>query len=103
MTYNEFIDNINNKKIYKITFYVQDYNHYNNCSIKRYDCKTEIWGKEIFFDTVEVKLTNDTSEIYRFLEKFKEDFKLFKIGKQKYTLKQMWNKITITDIEYNSF
>lgn len=98
MTYEEFIQNLNSRKISKIKFFVQDYNHYKSCSIEHYDSKSIFMGREITFDTVEVRLTNDNSEVYRFSETFKEDFKLFKIGKQTYTLKQMWDKITITEV-----
>lgn len=99
MNYKEFIDDLNNGKIRKIKFSVQNYNHYRSCGIERFDCKSIVCDKEISIDTVEVKLTSDNSEIYRFIGKFKEDFKLFKIGKQTYTLKQIWDKITITEIE----
>ena len=37
MTYNEFIDGINDpNKIKQINFYIDGYNHYRNCSIGRY-------------------------------------------------------------------
>lgn len=101
MTYEEFINNINSRKINKIKFLVQNYSHYKTCSIEHYDNKSIFMGREISIDTIEVSLTNDTSEIYRFYKRFREDFKLFKIGKLTYTLKQMWNRITITEIEYN--
>lgn len=98
MTYKKFVEELNSRKISKIKFFVQDYNHYKSCSIEHYDSRSILMGK-ISIDTVEVKLTNDNSEIYRFYGAFREDFKLFKIGKLTYTLKQMWDKITITEIE----
>lgn len=99
MTYNEFIDGINSKKICKVDFSVRDYSHYKRCCIQRYDRKCIMFGKELTFDTVEVRLTNDTSELYRFYKRLKEDFKFFKIGNQTYTLKQIWDRLTITEIE----
>lgn len=103
MTYEEFINNLNSRQINKIKFFIQEYSHYKSCSIEHYDSKSIFMGREISIDTIEVKLTSDNSEIYRYYKRFREDFKLFKIGKQTYTLKQMWDKITITDIERNSF
>ena len=37
MTYEEFIEGINDpKKIKQVNFYIEGYNHYRNCSIGRY-------------------------------------------------------------------
>lgn len=99
MSYEEFIKDINSGKIGKVKFSVQDYNHYRSCTIERCDRKIVIMGREVILKNIKVRLTNDNSELYNFYKTFNEDMKLFKIGKQKFTLKQMWNRITITEIE----
>ena len=48
-----------------------------------------------------MSLTNDNSEISIYYQKFHGDEKLFKIkGKGVFSLKQIWNKVIITKINY---
>lgn len=98
MTYTEFIDKINKGEITKILFYVKNYNHYRNCSIRCYNDEFTFLGREISLPTIEVKLTADKSEITRFHKTFEEECKLFKINRKKYTLKEVWDRIQIIDI-----
>ena len=52
---------------------------------------------------IEVKLTKDDSEIISFYNSFKEDYKLFKLGRGRtLTLKQIWNDVQISYIDYNT-
>ena len=99
MSYEEFIKNINDeKKIKQIDFYIDGYSHYKNCSIGRY--KEKIFGNEFNF-RITCILTKDHSEDVSFFEKIKEDYKLFDFGKKgKFTLKDIWDKVVITNIVY---
>ena len=99
MTYEEFIKEINDeKKIKQIDFYVDGYAHYKNCSIGRYTDK--MLGKE-FDCRITCILTKDQSEKVSFYEKFKENYKLFDFGRKgKFTLKDIWDKVIITNIVY---
>ena len=97
LTYERFVDGINTGKISSITFEVEGYAHYKNCTIKR--CIDVIpSGKEIV--SIKVQLTPDKSEIVSFLFSMEESYKLFKMGRKgSFTLKQMWGKIKIIGIE----
>lgn len=100
MTYNEFINELNIGNIKQIKFFVKNYNHCKDCSIKKYSDIIIFRGKQIAVPTIECKLTSDNSEIHNFIDKFDEGRKLFKIKGITYTLKQLWDKIEITDIIY---
>ncbi len=99
MSYEEFIKSINNEKeIKQIDFYVDGYAHYKNCSIGRYIDK--MLGKE-FNGRITCILTQDHSEKVNFWKKFQEDYKLFDFGRKgKFTLKDIWDKVVITNIVY---
>lgn len=89
LSYDEFMKALRSNKISSIAFYVEGYNHYRNC---------KIWNDGTGF---QIKLTVDGSEWIGFYKKFEENYKLFKItGKGKFTLKQMWPQIRITQISY---
>lgn len=93
-TYKDIIKKLNDAEILKLHFYIEDYPHYSNCKI--------YWIYEPV-TCLQVELTNDNYEQIRFW-KFKEDFKLFNFGKKgKFTLKQIWNKVHITKIEYAQY
>ena len=100
LSYQQFIDEINNGKIIKTVFQVKDYAHYNNCLIER---ATDIInnGKSIVhIDYISVKLTKD-SEHYSFLEEYDEGIKIFDMKRKgKFTLKQMWDRIEFISIDY---
>ena len=91
-SYKEIIEGLNNSKIIKVSFFIEDYSHYKSCRIYRaYEPVT----------CLKVELTKDSSEHISFW-KFKEDFKLFNFGKKgKFTLKQIWDKVCITEIIYS--
>ena len=97
-SYNTFIKQLNNYHIKSIVFSVRDYSHYNNCSIQ---VKRERLKNTNIVYSILVRLTNDGSEDIGFYKQFKEDYKLFRMGKNgSFTLKQIWDKIDIVDIEY---
>lgn len=73
-----------------MNFYVEGYAHYSSCSI------CVIYSP---IRSLQIQLTRDRSEFGKSLD-FPEKFKLFKIGKNKYTLKQIWDRIRITEIKY---
>lgn len=98
MTYKEFINGINSGTIKEIKFFVKDYNHYRNCSIRAFNDAFKFMGRDVVLPTIECKLTNDNTEIVRFLHTFNEDLKLFTIKRIRYTLEQIWDKIEITEI-----
>ena len=102
MTYDEFIEGINNpNKIKQIDFYIDGYNHYRNCSIGRYREKIGHPVNKVVDFRITCILTKDHSEDVGFLFKFKEDYKLFNFGsKGKFTLKDVWDKVVITKVKY---
>lgn len=96
-TYKQFILNLHSGKISKIRFSIENYAHYKNCAISRLVEELPFNKKVI---RIEVKLTADETEKISFYEKFKEDYKLFHLGsKGSFTLKQMWEKVQIIEIE----
>ncbi len=103
MTYDEFIKGINDpNEIKQIDFYVEGYTHFNKCSIGRYIDKVRVRGiKKTVAWRITCILTKDHTEDVSFFKTFEEDYKLFNFGsKGKYTLKDVWDKIVITNIEY---
>ncbi len=98
-SYREIIESINSGKIKQVRFYVNNYSHYKNCVITR--TEHNIYnGKSI--TQIDISLTKDSSEKVSFLNTFKEDAKLFNMGKKgAFTLKQLWSQITILEIVYN--
>lgn len=61
MTYEEFIDGINNKEIKQVDFYINRYAHYNKCSIGRYIEKISGVSKIVDY-RITCILTKDHSE-----------------------------------------
>ena len=99
MEYSEFISKLENGNISKVRFCVKDYNHYRNCCIRCFNDIFSFRGRQLAIPTIEVKLTNDNSELVSFIDEFDEKYRLFNINKNKYTLKEIWDKIEIFDIE----
>ena len=98
MEYQEFVDGINKGTIQKVSFSVQGYAHYRNCVIES-KCMINSNGVNIG-KIISVHLTPDGSERKGFLDDIDEKTKLFHIkGKGTFTLKQMWDRITINSIE----
>ena len=96
--YEDIINGLNNNQIENVYFSIDGYSHYNNCLIKR--CSNALIHNKYVFK-VEMSLTNDNSEISIYYQKFHGDEKLFKIkGKGVFSLKQIWNKVIITKINY---
>ena len=95
-SYENVIDGLNHGEIKQICFSVNNYAHYKNCIITRVDDMIDN-GKTI--TRIEVVLTKDSSEKVSFFKTFKEDHKLFNLGKRgRFTLKQLWPEITISNI-----
>lgn len=86
ISYESFIEGINNGTIQKIEFEIKDYAHYKKCVIRRRD------------DFIDILLTKDGSENVGFFRTFEENCKLFKIKGATYTLKQVWNKVVISQV-----
>ena len=86
-------------KIKSILFSINDYSHYKKCTINRFI--ENITNKKQII-RIEVKLVEDETEIVSFYKKFKEDYKLFKMGRRGvFTLKQIWSHVQIVEIKYN--
>ncbi len=99
-SYQEVIDGINQGTIKRFCFAVDGYAHYKNCSIESYDETVRGAVREVTYHTIRVTLTADGKEDVSFLNNFKEDYKLFRMGKQgTFTLKQLWDKIVVISIE----
>ena len=96
--YRRIINDLNNGIVKQIRFCVDNYYHYRDCKIARTKHKV---NNKIQVHHIDVSLTADSSEKISFLNEFQEDVKLFNMGKKgKFTLKQMWPRITILEIEY---
>ena len=95
-SYENVIDGLNHGEIKQICFSVKNYVHYQNCVITRLEDKLAN-GNTIVL--IEVNLTKDSSEKVSFFKTFKEDYKLFNLGKRgRFTLKQLWPEIAISNI-----
>ena len=100
MKYNELIRGINAGIIRKVSFSITNYAHYRNCivEVKCSNAMCPESGRIIWFH-----LTPDGYEKKGFLNKINEDVKLFELkGKGKFTLKQIWDKVVVHSIEYES-
>lgn len=96
--YEDIINNLNEGKIASILFSLKGYSHYKKCIIKRY---VDFIDSDKFLIRIEVKLVEDDSETVSFYKYFKEDYKLFKLGKKgSFTLKQVWNNVQILQINF---
>ena len=96
--YRRIINDLNNGIVKQIRFCVDSYYHYRDCKIARTKHKM---NNKIQVHHIDVSLTADSSEKISFLNEFQEDVKLFNMGKKgKFTLKQMWPRITILEIVY---
>jgi hypothetical protein len=96
--YRRIINDLNNGIVKQIRFCVDSYYHYRDCKIARIK---HIVNNKIQVHHIDVSLTADSSEKISFLYEFQEDVKLFNMGKKgKFTLKQMWPRITILEIVY---
>ncbi len=94
--YRQIIDDLNTGKISAICFSITNYTHYKHCVIER---KVNILpnGKSLIL--ISVKLTQDHTEDVAFLGKFKEDEKIFKMGRKgAFTLKEIWKFVDIMQI-----
>ncbi len=97
ISYDELIKKINNHEISNVEFGIADYQHYSNCRI---EVNKELINNKLIV-IIEVKLTNDLSEYESFYNRFDESYKLFNLGRKgSFTLKQIWDKVTIKSINY---
>lgn len=95
-SYGELINDLNSGAITGFYFCVNGYAHYKKCSIFRKDDRIPN-GKTL--TRIEVNLTADRTEMYSFFKIFQDDFKLFNMGRKgKFTLKQLWDHITILEV-----
>lgn len=99
MLYVNFIDQLNSYKIRAVQFSIDGFAHYSKCKIY-HQVDTIRKGKEI--SLIVCQLTADEYEKVSFLKKFDEGYKLFNFGRKgKFTLKQIWDKVRITEIIYS--
>ena len=96
ISYQSFIELLNNFEIKSFEFSIPEYSHYCNCTILT---KIDVLENGNTVPMIVVKLTNDGSENVSFYKTFKEDYKMFKMGRKgTFTLKQMWSQIRILEI-----
>ena len=101
LSYEQFVDALNNGVITKFVFRVENYPHYKKCMIER-KIDTLPSGRSIVL--INVNLTADNSERVSFFKTFNEQYKLFDFGSQgKFTLKQLWDKIKPIEMIRTSF
>ncbi|MBP3437013.1 MAG: hypothetical protein J6K61_03785 [Clostridia bacterium] len=99
MKYRDFVDGINSGKITKAIFSIKNYSHYRNCVVesKPTDPSKVESGKIIWF-----YLTPDGYEKKGFMNKIKENDKLFKIKNSgTFSLLQIWDRVDIHFVEYS--
>ncbi len=106
LSYQQFIDDINNGKITKAIFRVKDYAHYDFCTIESI---VDVFPSGKPLVRIDVKLAKDyyigqyghIFGNFSFYEKFKEERKIFSMGRKgTFTLKQMWDRIEFISIDY---
>lgn len=99
ITYEELIDMLNRCDLSRLEFSVKGYGHYKSCVIT---CeKTPV--SEITKHGKIITFTLARDERVTCYGNLNEEEKLFKIkGKGAFTLKEMWNKVEIKNIELNS-
>ena len=97
-SYNDIIKDLNSGHIKEIVFSVKDYAHYHNCVISFKEDFISSYSK---IARIECKLVKDDSETVSFLPPFNEEYKLFRLGRKgSYSLKQIWNRVQIKQINY---
>lgn len=103
LKYEDFIKGINRDtgNIKQISFYIEGYPHYHDCSIGRYIKKVKVRERIVTLTGwIRCILTKYHSEDVSFYRTFKEDRKIFDFGRKgRYTLKDVWDKVVITDIQ----
>lgn len=78
-------------------FHIKGYNHYNHCGIRTF---FDSVNSNVKIYLINCMLTKDGTENVSFLEHFKEDYKMFRFGKEgTCSLKMAWNKIEIDSME----
>lgn len=97
LTYKSVIDALNEYKIQEMHFSVRGYGHYR-------DCKVIVQRDKLLnaeFYVIKFILTKDGTENIGFYKQFNENEKIFRLKNQgKFTLKQIWDRICITEIKY---
>ena len=96
ITYEQFVEELNDYRILEAEFEVLGYSHYKKCRITRmYDTLRN--GKTI--SLIRVHLSSDPKDFVSFLDEFDDTYKLFRLGKKgAFTLKQLWHNIKIIKI-----
>ena len=98
MEYCEFVNKINSGEIKKIQFSVLNYPHYRDCIIEH---KIDRPKENVAIKIITVTLTKDETERVSFYKTFDEKYKLFNFKRKgKFTLKQIWEHISINSIEW---
>ena len=98
MSYESFIYDLNTNKIKKINFHIDGFSHYGNCVIYR---QVDTLKNNKNISLIVCRLTDDDYEKVSFLNTFDESYKLFNFGRKgKFTLKQVWDKVRITEIVF---
>lgn len=101
MLYKDFISDLNGGKIAEMNFSIDGYGHYKNCSVTVEDSVDFL--REGTRPLIRFHLTKDLSERIYFYGDFNEEEKIFTIkGKGKFTLRDIWNKVIITNVVYKN-
>ena len=96
LDYFKAIEQVENGEIFEITFSIKNYTHYRLCKLYR---ETDVFKNGNELNRICIEPVTDKTESVCFLNKFKQSYKLFSLGNgKKYTLKQIWDRITILEI-----
>jgi len=96
LDYIKAIEQIENGEIFEIIFSINNYTHYKLCKLYR---ETDVLNNGNELNRICIDPVPDKTESVCFLNKYNQSYKLFSLGRdKKYTLKQIWDRITILDI-----
>ena len=93
-TCEQIVDGINGGRMRKVCFAVIGYGHYANCVIERLpsDMPDVV--------VVDARLTPDGKESATFFRRFNPDEKLFTVQGVRYSLRQLWKRIEVKNVEF---
>ena len=92
------LDGVNKGKLDDVHFFIDGYNHYRSCHLRRKYQKYDLIEKPVF-ECIELSLCDDGSEVSYYYGSFKDQEKVFKIkGKGRFTLKEIYKLVRIISI-----
>ena len=92
------LDGVNKGKLDDVHFFIDGYNHYHSCHLKRKYQKYELIDEPVF-ECIELSLCDDGSESSFYHGEFLDKEKVFNIkGKGRFTLREIFNLVKFISI-----